>query len=161
MMQKKLPNVLVSQQYKFAHAQESLLVDVPVRQSYIFEFLVYLKVDDDYPWKILWANKIYFYLQFFFKAQYCRIRRKENVFAHDKMLHYSVKLTVRQRLTVFIVRPVFFQEICQPVLLSCTVNSKRYESISLSKIITTVNNMYESIKTFSCKIVLLHTFKRH
>ncbi|GBN58974.1 hypothetical protein AVEN_243417-1 [Araneus ventricosus] len=60
---KILRNILQCYPFKITHVQELVPADLPKREAFALQFLARMKVDNAWPWKILWTDEARFHLK--------------------------------------------------------------------------------------------------
>ncbi|GBN25927.1 hypothetical protein AVEN_142851-1 [Araneus ventricosus] len=72
-VRKILQNILQCYLFKITYVQELVPADLPKREAFALHFLARMKVDNAWPWNILWTDEAYFHLQCSVNTQNCRI----------------------------------------------------------------------------------------
>ena len=121
-MHKILCNILHYYTYKITLIQVFLPADLPVRHTFALEFFVYLEVDNEWQWNILWTNKAHFCMQGSINTQNYRVWATENPFARALVPHHSANV-VRVH-GILYCRPIVFQKDIPAGKITCTVYDK-------------------------------------
>ena len=95
--------------------------------------------DNEWPWSILWTDKVHFYLQNFDDTQNCRVWVTENPFTHVPVLLYSTKFNSAIRAYgIFYYKAVFFRGMGPVSHVTCTINYKRWINSLRTQVIPTL-----------------------
>ena len=109
---KILRNILHFYPYKINHVQEFFFSsDQPAKKKFPLEFLAFMEVDKEWPWKILWTDETHFHLTGYVNTRNCRMSITENPLEFQPMPLHPAKVTVWCGFTApFIIETHFFEE---------------------------------------------------
>ncbi|GFW01097.1 DUF4817 domain-containing protein [Trichonephila clavipes] len=110
-VQKIMRNILRYYPYKLL-VQELPPHDFETRHLFSLQFLARLKVDPEWPWKILWTDKAHFHLDGSLNTHNCRIWESDNSHSTLQVPLHSPKVTVWCGFSAsFNLGPYFFEEL--------------------------------------------------